>query len=123
VEALPAATKLALDVTDKESIAAAGPVKALVKNAGISLREPAELTSDEDARRLFDADFMGGVRMTRAVLSQMRQRGASGSCRLAPYLSIIRMGAMLDLGARVATLPIARMSDDRGYYKLYNPIA
>lgn len=71
---------LALDVTDDASVRAcltevlarAGRIDALVNNAGITLMGAAEETDMAEAQRLFDTNFFGVHRMTRAVLPTMR---------------------------------------------------
>ncbi|MDE2338485.1 MAG: SDR family oxidoreductase [Gammaproteobacteria bacterium] len=69
---------LALDVTDPHSIAAAvqaaGPIDALVNNAGIGLLNALEGTSPQAVRELFATNTLGTLEMTRAVLPQMRTR-------------------------------------------------
>ncbi|MBT2767819.1 SDR family oxidoreductase [Stenotrophomonas sp. ISL-67] len=71
---------LALDITDPDSIAAAvahaGPIDALVNNAGFGAPVPVELTPMETARALFETNTLGTLAMTQAVLPQLRQRGA-----------------------------------------------
>ena len=71
---------LALDVSDAASIraalAAAGPIDALVNNAGIGMLFPLEGTSMETARSLFETNTLGTIAMTQAVLPGMRARGA-----------------------------------------------
>jgi short-subunit dehydrogenase len=78
LEGLDAALKLALDVTDPTSVAAAvaaaGPIDVLVNNAGFSLWGVVEAVDDVDLERLFDTNVFGAVRMIRAVLPQMRAR-------------------------------------------------
>jgi NAD(P)-dependent dehydrogenase (short-subunit alcohol dehydrogenase family) len=75
---------LTLDVTSDESVEAAvrevmrlsGRIDLLVNNAGFSTAPAgAEESSIEQARSIFDTNFFGIVRMTRAVLPQMRQQG------------------------------------------------
>ncbi len=70
---------LPLDVTDRESIAraveAAGPVDALVNNAGIGWLGPFEGTSEEAVGTLFKTNTFGTFEMIRAVLPQMRAKG------------------------------------------------
>lgn len=75
---------LALDVTSDESVAfavaevirRAGRIDLLVNNAGINLSVGgAEESSTEQAKSLFDTNFFGMVRMTRAVIPHMRQQG------------------------------------------------
>ena len=70
--------RLALDVTDDTSVAAAvaeaGTVDVLVNNAGISVGGPVESVPLAEVRRLFETNFFGAVRMMQAVLPQMRAR-------------------------------------------------
>lgn len=95
---LPETDKLqvvALDVTDADSIAqaveAAGPIDALVNNAGVGLLNVLEGTEMSKVRELFETNLFGAIAMTKAVLPQMRQRGAgvivnvSSSVTLAPF--------------------------------------
>jgi NAD(P)-dependent dehydrogenase (short-subunit alcohol dehydrogenase family) len=76
---VPADLRLALDVTDSESVAAAveaaGPVDALVNNAGISISGPVELVPPDAYQDLFDTNVLGCVRMTQAVVPGMRAQG------------------------------------------------
>lgn len=71
---------LALDVTNADSIARcideAGPIDALVNNAGIGLLAPLEGLALADAREVFETNTLGTIAMTQAVLPQFRQRGA-----------------------------------------------
>ncbi|KMK68307.1 SDR family oxidoreductase [Puniceibacterium sp. IMCC21224] len=71
---------LPLDVTAPDSIAAAvqvaGPIDVLVNNAGVGWLSVFEGTSDETIRRLFETNTFGTFAMIRAVLPQMRDRGA-----------------------------------------------
>ncbi len=69
---------LPLDVTDPRSIStlidAAGPIDALVNNAGIGLLNALEGTSMDAARDVFETNTLGTIAMTRAVLPQFRER-------------------------------------------------
>ena len=73
---------VALDVTSDESVAAcvaevierAGRIDALVNNAGVELLGALEEISIEEAKTLFETNFFGVMRMTAAVLPEMRQR-------------------------------------------------
>lgn len=69
---------LPLDVTDPDSIHravdGAGPIDALVNNAGIGAAAPFELTSATLARELFETNTIGTMAVTQAVLPQFRQR-------------------------------------------------
>jgi NAD(P)-dependent dehydrogenase (short-subunit alcohol dehydrogenase family) len=71
---------LPLDVTDAASIAraveAAGPIDALVNNAGIGLLNALEGTPMTTARELFETNTLGTIAMTQALLPQMRERGS-----------------------------------------------
>ena len=71
---------LPLDVTDAESIKRciqdAGPIDALVNNAGIGLMAPLEGTASTAAREVFEANTLGTISMTQAVLPQFRERRA-----------------------------------------------
>jgi NAD(P)-dependent dehydrogenase (short-subunit alcohol dehydrogenase family) len=69
---------LALDVTDEESMRAAveqaGPLYALVNNAGYSQSGPVEEVPLEAARRQFETNVFGAMRMAQLVLPGMRER-------------------------------------------------
>jgi NAD(P)-dependent dehydrogenase (short-subunit alcohol dehydrogenase family) len=71
---------LPLDVTDQASITcaleAAGPIDALVNNAGFGAPAPIELTAAETARALFRTNTIGTLAMIQAVLPQFRKRRA-----------------------------------------------
>lgn len=82
-DALPASARvrvLPLDVTDTKSIAdavaAAGPIDALVNNAGIGFLNALEGTPVETVRDILDTNTLGTIAMMQAVLPQMRERGA-----------------------------------------------
>jgi NAD(P)-dependent dehydrogenase (short-subunit alcohol dehydrogenase family) len=75
---------LALDVTDAEQVrqvvpqafAHFGGLDVLVNNAGVSLLAAVEEASDEQIRDLFDANYLGMVRVLRAALPLLRQQGS-----------------------------------------------
>jgi NAD(P)-dependent dehydrogenase (short-subunit alcohol dehydrogenase family) len=75
---------VALDVRDDASITAgvasvlsrAGRIDALVNNAGANLMGAIEETDTAQAQALFDVNFFGAVRVTRAVLPTMRAQRA-----------------------------------------------
>lgn len=78
---LPASERirvLALDVTSPESIAAAveaaGPIDALVNNAGIGVVGAFEATPMSHVRKVFETNTFGTMAMTQAVIPQMRDR-------------------------------------------------
>lgn len=69
---------LPLDVTSAESIAnvveAAGPIDALVNNAGVGFLNALEGTPVDAARQIFETNTLGTIAMMQAVLPQMRKR-------------------------------------------------
>ena len=69
---------LPLDVTRPESIAAvleaAGPIDALVNNAGIGVVGAFEATPMAHVRKVFDTNTFGVMAMTQAVIPQFRER-------------------------------------------------
>jgi NAD(P)-dependent dehydrogenase (short-subunit alcohol dehydrogenase family) len=78
------ARTLALDVTDESSMQAAvrrvqdeaGPVGALVNNAGYGEYGPVEEVPLEAVRRQFETNVFGLLRLTQLVLPGMRARGS-----------------------------------------------
>jgi NAD(P)-dependent dehydrogenase (short-subunit alcohol dehydrogenase family) len=79
-----AALALALDVTNAEQVQQAveqanahfGKLDVLVNNAGTSLFAATEEASDEQIRGLFDANYLGMVRVLRAALPLLRKQGS-----------------------------------------------
>ncbi|KZM48137.1 SDR family oxidoreductase [Labrenzia sp. OB1] len=71
---------LPLDVTEVGSIAraveTAGPVDALVNNAGVGWMGPLEGTPADTIRTIFETNTLGTMEMIRAVLPQFRARGS-----------------------------------------------
>lgn len=93
-----------LDVTDDDSVNAAvaevirreGRIDLLVNNAGFSLATAgAEESSIEQVQSIFDTNFFGMVRMTRAVLPYMRKQ---------------RSGRIINIGSIVGFLPAPYMA-------------
>jgi NAD(P)-dependent dehydrogenase (short-subunit alcohol dehydrogenase family) len=95
---LPASDRLrvlALDVTSPDSIAAAidaaGPVDALVNNAGIGAMSALEAMPMARVREVFETNTFGVIAMTQAVIPQMREQGSgvivnvTSSATLAPF--------------------------------------
>lgn len=95
-ERLPGVRYLALDLTDRASIAAcaerAGAVDVLVNNAGESQSGPFEELPADDLARLFQLNVLGAVQLSQAVLPGMRERG---------YGRVVMVGSML------GSLPLA----------------
>lgn len=93
-------TMLALDVTDDASVSAAvneliqleGRIDLLVNNAGFGIAPAgAEESSLEQAQALFDTNFFGIVRMTRAVVPHMRRQGRGRIINIGSILGVVPM--------------------------------
>jgi NAD(P)-dependent dehydrogenase (short-subunit alcohol dehydrogenase family) len=71
--------RLELDVTSDASVAAcvaaAGPIDALVNNAGITETGPMETYPHEVLVKMFETNVFGPMRMVRALVPAMRERG------------------------------------------------
>jgi NADP-dependent 3-hydroxy acid dehydrogenase YdfG len=71
--------RLALDVTDDASVAAAvaaaGDIDILIANAGAIFYAAVEATPLPELQRLLTLNTIGAVRVAQAVLPQMRERG------------------------------------------------
>ncbi|MES2027069.1 MAG: oxidoreductase [Pseudomonadota bacterium] len=89
---------LSLDVTSDESVEAAvkeviqreGQIDLLVNNAGFGVAPAAaEESSLEQAQAIFDTNFFGIVRMTRAVLPHMRQQGSGRIINIGSVLGFL----------------------------------
>jgi NAD(P)-dependent dehydrogenase (short-subunit alcohol dehydrogenase family) len=72
-----------LDVTDAagiervvETASAAGPIDVLINNAGFEVSAPVEHLTDAGLSRQFQTNVLGPVRLIRAVVPAMRERGA-----------------------------------------------
>lgn len=95
---------LSLDVTSDESVEAAvrdvirleGRIDLLVNNAGFGVAPAgAEESSIEQAQAIFDTNFMGIVRMTRAVV---------------PHMRLQRSGRIINIGSVLGFLPMPYMA-------------
>jgi NAD(P)-dependent dehydrogenase (short-subunit alcohol dehydrogenase family) len=91
---------LPLDVTSDESVAAAvaevirldGRIDLLVNNAGFGVAPAgAEESSIEQAKSIFETNFFGMVRMTRAVVPYMRQQGGGRIINIGSVLGFLPM--------------------------------
>jgi NAD(P)-dependent dehydrogenase (short-subunit alcohol dehydrogenase family) len=86
-----------LDVTDSASVTAAiadvmeraGRLDVLINNAGFGAFGPIEDYSDEDLRQVFETNFFGALRVTRAALPAMRAQ-RSGTIILVSSVSGLR---------------------------------
>jgi NAD(P)-dependent dehydrogenase (short-subunit alcohol dehydrogenase family) len=79
LDGLDADQRLALDVTDADSVAAAvrqaGEIDILVSNAGVIFYAAVEATPPEKLADLFGLNTIGALRVAQAVLPAMRARG------------------------------------------------
>ena len=94
---------LSLDVTSDESVEAAvkevmrldGRIDLLVNNAGFGVAPAgAEESSIEQARAIFETNFFGIVRMTRAVVPHMRHQGRGRIINIGSVLGLLPMPYM-----------------------------
>src|SRR5512132_4085600 len=91
---------LPLDVTSDESVEAAvnellrleGRIDLLVNNAGFGVAPAgAQESSIDQARSIFDTNFFGVVRMTRAVVPYMRKQGGGRIINIGSVLGFLPM--------------------------------
>ncbi|WP_316233628.1 oxidoreductase [Bradyrhizobium sp. SZCCHNPS2010] len=91
---------LSLDVTSDESVEAAvaevirrdGRIDLLVNNAGFGVAPAgAEESSISQARSIFETNFFGLVRMTRAVVPHMRRQGKGRIINIGSVLGFLPM--------------------------------
>lgn len=90
---------LPLDVTNPDSIARAveeaGPIDALVNNAGIGWLNALEATPMDVVRQIFETNTFGTIAVTQAVLPQFRERKA---------------GVVVNITSSVTMLPLDLLS-------------
>lgn len=91
---------LPLDVTSDESVDAAvsevmrrdGRIDVLVNNAGFGVAPAgAEESSIDQARSIFETNFFGLIRMTRAVVPHMRRQGSGRIINVGSVLGFLPM--------------------------------
>jgi len=84
LNARPEIEQLALDVTSSDSVdaavahvlASAGGIDVLVNNAGIEVFGSVHLFADHEVERQFDTNVTGVIRVVRAVVPPMLERGS-----------------------------------------------
>lgn len=94
---IPGVEMVRMDVTDDASVSEAvqgivrkaGPVQVLVNNAGYALTGALEETSIEEARQQFETNFFGVLRVTNAVLPEMRQAGHGRIVNISSVVGLI----------------------------------
>jgi short-subunit dehydrogenase len=91
-------TMIAMDVNNEESIEAAikeilqieGRIDLVVNNAGFGIAPGgAEESSIEQTKMMFDTNFFGIIRMTRAVVPHMRKQGEGRIINMSSILGLI----------------------------------
>src|SRR5882762_2601684 len=91
---------LPLDVTSDESVEAAvnelmrleGRIDLLVNNAGFGVAPAgAEESSIDQAKAIFETNFFGLIRMTRAVVPHMRRQGSGRIINIGSVLGFLSM--------------------------------
>src|SRR5690348_16073127 len=79
LDGLDADLRLCLDVTDQASVDAAvgqaSEIDVFISNAGVIFRAAVEASPAAEIERLYAQNTIGAIRVTQAVLPQMRQRG------------------------------------------------
>ncbi|WOS67077.1 MULTISPECIES: SDR family oxidoreductase [Sinorhizobium] len=99
---------LALDVTNVESIAkavdAAGPIDALVNNAGVGMLNVLEGAELSKVRELFETNVFGAMAITKAVLPRMRERQSGVIVNVSSSVTIKPLPALAVYSASKAAL-------------------
>ena len=101
-------TILALDVTNADSITeavkAAGPIDALVNNAGVGMLNVLEGAEMPKIRELFETNVFGAMAMTKAVLPQMRIRQSGVIVNVSSSVTLKSLPALSVYSASKAAL-------------------
>lgn len=82
-DCIPGVTYIKCDATDEKQVeeavntvvAKAGRIDVFINNAGMGIGGPLEFTSNKDAERQMDVNFMGMVRFLHCVVPVMRKQG------------------------------------------------
>lgn len=101
-------TILPLDVTDADSIAAAvaqaGPIDALVNNAGVGMLNALEGSPMEKVREVFETNTLGPIAVIKAVMPQFRERRAGVIVNVSSSVTVKPLPALATYSASKAAL-------------------
>jgi NAD(P)-dependent dehydrogenase (short-subunit alcohol dehydrogenase family) len=101
------------DVTTEEGVArvveAAGPIDVLVNNLGIFGAQPALEITDDEWRRYFEVNVLAAVRLIRACLPAMVERGWGRILNIASDSAVVIPAEMIHYGmSKTALLAVSR---------------
>lgn len=90
-------THITADVTDEKSVDKAisriiseqGRIDILINNAGFGISGAVEFTTTDEAKRLFDVNFFGMVRVTEKVIPHMRQSGGGRIVNISSVAAVV----------------------------------
>lgn len=92
------------DIPTAVAAAKAGPLDALVNNAGVGMLNVLEGSEMSKARELFETNVLGTIAMSRAVLPQMRVRSAGVIVNVSSSVTIKPLPALSIYSASKAAL-------------------
>lgn len=99
---------LPLDVTEprsiREAVQAAGPIDALVNNAGVGLLSIIEGTPMETVRATFETNTFGVIAVTQAFLPQLRERKAGVIVNVSSTVTLLPLPMLAVYSASKAAL-------------------
>jgi NAD(P)-dependent dehydrogenase (short-subunit alcohol dehydrogenase family) len=104
-----------IDVTEDGSVTAGvqriregvGAIDVLINNAGISMSAALEVAPLRDARRIFEVNYFGAIRMIQAVLPDMRQRRSGAIVNVSSISGLVPVPALAHYSASKAALESA----------------
>jgi NAD(P)-dependent dehydrogenase (short-subunit alcohol dehydrogenase family) len=106
---VPVAADLGTEEGAERALAALPEADILVNNLGIFGAAPALEISDDEWRRYFEINVLAGVRLTRAYLPRMRERGWGRVLYIASDSAVVIPAEMIHYGmSKTALLAVAR---------------